>query len=249
MDRALAIEFSADMAFFRRGYTTTSTLSYTIPPKTVIAGLIAGMAGKRYNSYSEILESSRVAVVLLNRPRRLMVRQNLLFTTDSNYNNSEKRTRVIFQYLRFPKYRVYFYIPNDFYGELKKLLEKGESVYTPYLGTANCIASVKYLGEVAVHETEINGSTVSVSSIIPLNSAEPNPIDLKEIKGGFRIMKERIPASMDADRIVRRFVDVLFLEPAPETRDISYPYCFGVSSGKYWEVEGASGLRENVIFF
>ena len=249
MDKALAIEFSADMAFFRRGYTTTSTLSYTIPPKTVIAGLIAGMAGKRYNSYSEILESSRVAVVLLNRPRRLMVRQSLLFTTDSNYNNSEKRTHVIFQYLRFPKYRLYFYIPNDFYGELKELLEKGESIYTPYLGTANCIASVKYLGEVAVHETEIGGGSVSVSSIIPLNSAEPNPIDLKEIKGCFRIMKERIPASMDADRIVGRFIDVIFLEPAPETRGVSYPYCFRVSSGKYWEVEGASGLRENVIFF
>ncbi len=249
MDRALAIEFSADMAFFRRGYTTTSTLSYTIPPKTVIAGLIAGMAGKCYNSYSEILESSRVAVVLLSRPRRLMIKQSLLSTKDLNYNNSEERTHVIFQYLRFPKYRLYFYVLNDFYGELKKLLENGESIYTPYLGAANCIASVKYLGEVAVHETETEGGIVSVSSVVPMDSTEPNPIDLKEIKGGFRIMKERIPASMDADRIVRRFIDVLFLEPAPETRDVSYPYHFNISSGKYWEVEGASGLRENVIFF
>ena len=47
----IVFDIWGDYAYFRRGYTTTSTLTYPFPSRTTIAGFIAGILGYPRNSY------------------------------------------------------------------------------------------------------------------------------------------------------------------------------------------------------
>lgn len=44
-EKVLIFDIKGPMAHFRKFYTNSSSLSYLVPPKTVVAGLIAGLLG------------------------------------------------------------------------------------------------------------------------------------------------------------------------------------------------------------
>ena len=251
MDKAIGFELFADMAFFRRGYTTTSTLTYSFPPKTVLAGLMAGILGKR-DGYRESFNASRIAVVITSPLRKLLLKQNMLYIKGEeikSYNNSERRLQVPIQYILHPRYRVYFHADRDLYGQLKLMLENRNSLYTPYLGVANCIANITYLGEFTVSEKKVNETPAMIDSIIPLDVVPLTSIDFFTANVELRVVRERVPVSMDDSRVVSRYSDMIFLEPGPGGNGNDHSPRLVMTSGSYWEVMSSSGVKENVEFF
>ena len=253
-ERALAIELSANMATFRRGYTTTSTLTYIAPPKTTLEGLFAGIVGKDFDTYHALLENAKIAILIMAPIRSIMITQNMLFgksgQENTDINTYPKRTQVKFQYLMSPRYRLYFYDSSPFYEELKTMLENGESYYTPYLGAANCIATVRYLGEASVSEM-IADKPVDIHSVLPLDVMPVNSVDMDSaFQKRLRIIREDSPAAMNDERIVQHYSPLLIPQPPPGWKD-PYPVPVKISSGKYWKVSlGHPRLvEENVLFF
>lgn len=252
MDKVIGFELSADMAFFRRGYTTTSTLTYSFPPKTVISGLLAGVLGKQESEYREVFNTSSIALVIASPLRKLFMKQNLLYTKGSPgeaYYRSEKRLQVPFHYILHPRYRIYFYAEGDIYDQLKYMLENRYTVYTPYLGVANCLANITYLGEFGVSEKEVNGSSISIDSIIPLDVLPISSIDFNAGNNELRLVRERVPISMDNSRVVLKYSDIIFVEPLLGENGVIHLSKLTLTKGKYWQVSCSSGVKENVIFF
>lgn len=254
MEKALAIELSANMAIFRRGYTTTSTLTYIVPPKTTVEGLLAAMVGKDFDTYYEMLNDSRIAIVVTAPIRTVMITQNLLFGKSGqetvDINTLPRRTQVTFQYLMAPRYRIYFYDSGPFYDELKNMLKNGSSYYTPYLGSAHCIAAVRYLGEASVSEMSPDGH-VDIHSILPLDIASASSLDLDTaFRQGLRVIREDSSSAMNNERVVQHYSPLLIAQPPPG-RNASYPVPIRISSGRYWKVSTVSPvlMDENVIFF
>lgn len=267
MDKVLAFDLSADMAFFRRGYTTTSPLTYSFPPKTVISGFLAAVLGKKNSRYRGVFNRSSVAIVISSPLRKQFIVQNLLYLKGSDdYNRTERRLQAPFHYIMHPRYRVYFYLEGYYYEQLKQMLENGESVYTPYLGVANCIADITYHGEYEVSEREVSNGSAEIASVIPLDTVPIGSIDFSAGESGLRLIREKIPVSMDESRVVLKYSDIIFAEPVavPEGKEPKvahssigsspdnggfYQSRLKLTSGKYWEVRSKSGAVENVIFF
>ena len=254
MEKALAIELSANMATFRRGYTTTSTLTYITPPKTTIEGLLAAVVGKDFDTYYNLLTDAKIAILVVAPIRSLMMTQNLLFGKSGqenvDINTFHRRTQVTFQYLMSPRYRIYFYDSSPFYAELKTMLGNGESYYTPYLGSAHCIATIKYLGEASVSEM-LADKPVDIYSILPLDVTSVNSIDLDSaFQQGLRIIREDPSAAMNNERVVQPYSPLLIAQPPPG-RNATYPVPIKISSGTYWRVSLGypEPMEENVVFF
>ena len=75
-------DLTGAFAMFRKFYTNSSSLSYPFPPRTTIAGLIAGLLGYERDSYSEDLGLMRcdIAVSVRVPVRRVMQTINYVMT-------------------------------------------------------------------------------------------------------------------------------------------------------------------------
>jgi len=80
------------MAHFRRFYSNSSALTYTIPPRTTICGIVAGLMGYERDSYYEdfSLENCNITVSLNSRVKKTMQKMNLLMIKGLNDLNGSK---------------------------------------------------------------------------------------------------------------------------------------------------------------
>jgi CRISPR-associated protein Cas5h len=78
----IIFDLAGAYGMFRKFYTNSSSLSYPFPPRTTIAGLIAGIMGYERDSYAEELglDRCRIAVSVRVPVRRTMQRVNYVMT-------------------------------------------------------------------------------------------------------------------------------------------------------------------------
>ena len=59
-EKLLAFDIWGEYGYFRRGYTTTSTVSYPFPSRTTIAGLVSSILGLERDSYYDIFSKENI---------------------------------------------------------------------------------------------------------------------------------------------------------------------------------------------
>ncbi len=158
-------DISGRYAHFRKFYTNSSSLSYLVPPRTVIAGLIAGLLGlpsERFTNneketYYEKFNSENflIAVSLKTQIRKMMQTVNYCFTKTQNKEISfSKHSQIPLEILTAQnekelRYRVYFsFIQNEDKSKFEKgieLIKNNRFIYPPYLGLSEFLASVNYI--------------------------------------------------------------------------------------------------------
>lgn len=212
-DKFLVFDVWADYAHFKKYYTTSSPLTFSIPPRTALIGLISGIIGLGKEDYLEIMkkDKAKIAVCIINPVKKIRVTQNLINTKDGYWipvkkPRHEPRTQIRFEYLKEPKFRVYFSHANqDIHILLKQNLENHKSVYTPYLGITECIADFEFVIECSVDE-KLNGSEFTdICTILPVSLL--HKINLQP---GDKYFKERIPTEMLPGRVVTEYKEVLY---------------------------------------
>lgn len=74
-------------AHFRKFYTNSSSLSYSVPPRTTIEGIIAALLGYERDSYYDLLDVDKlnVAVRKIGESRKVMQSLNYI-KADSQEN-------------------------------------------------------------------------------------------------------------------------------------------------------------------
>ncbi len=209
--KALVFDIFSTYAHFRKNYTTTSPLSFSIPPFSALRGIIAAILGLKSNEYPELLSPSnlKIGVSILNPISKIRIMTNYINTTNTvvplKKGSEQPRIQVRIEYIKNPRYRIYFTASDEsLYERLKSHLKNHYMVYTPYLGIANCIANYHFIGEFSYTEKKINGDT-ELHSVIPKSI-----IKTIKIIPGARYLLERVPYYLDSSRKPENFVDVLF---------------------------------------
>ena len=157
MDKILVFDVWGEYAHFRKYYTTTSPLSFSIPPRTAISGLIGAILGLPKDEYLKYFskQQAQIAVRILNPIKKVRLAENLINTKDDYFIPIKKgahspRTQIRFEFVKDAKYRIYLYHtdPNIF-NKAKSMLLHHKCVYTPCLGITEHIANFEFIGRFA----------------------------------------------------------------------------------------------------
>jgi CRISPR-associated protein Cas5h len=239
----LAMDVWSDYACFRRGYSTTSPLTYPFPPRTTISGLLGCIMGMDWNEYYSKIEhvfsrdNSLFSIQLLNPVQKIRINQNLIDTKTVSYSAVLKfqkpleyiRTQIPFEYLKDPKYRIFVWLRDETsFNRLREMIRSHKSVYTPYLGLSGLIANFKYVDVFEAEKMEAKDKTPIVSVV----KAEYK-IEVEEGKEYLRI---RVPSTMKSDRSLSGTVDLIYEKNGKPII---------ITSGEYYSLKGYG----NIVLF
>lgn len=229
MEKILAFDIWGEYGHFRKIYTTTSPLTYSVPTRTSLTGLIGAIAGLEKENYLSLSSKKQEKIAIgLNKPvKKVRISENLI-KTESDFkkmNEINNRTQIRFEFLKDPSFRIYFtHSEEDLYQKLKRLLSEHKCIYTPCLGLSEHIASFSFVGEFE-SETIITGEKTDIRTVIP--EAKLNEIVFKD---GLEYISEKQPIEMDEDRCVLEYDNVIFERRARPISASVKEYC-KVSNG------------------
>jgi len=222
VDEVLGIEVWGDYGHFRKNFTTSSPLTYGVPPRTAVSGLLGAIKGlprRGENNYHEVFseENSKIAIVPKPGPDtgKQRLNLNLLKLDDGETKKLLKigeapseiiRSQVPFEVIRKPRYRVYFSVADDLMDEFEELLSSGKSVYTPCLGISEYLADYKFLGR---FELEESSGEAEVDSVL---NKEKYQIEFETEEEKTKYIVENTSLFMNQERVGQRFAQVIYRE-------------------------------------
>lgn len=225
--KLLAFDIWGDYAYFRRGFTSTSTITYPFPSRTTIAGLISGIIGLEKDSYYDLFgeHNSKLGLRILNPLKKINLNLNYVNTKEgfllSDIKNNP-RVQVPAEFLKDVKYRIYVSLDNNsLMEELYSNLREHKSVYTPCLGISECIANFRLAYDEMFELNSIEGSDVEINSILLKNSSDIL------IEPGKKYGVVKSPGFMDSDRVVSKFLEYYYEENGNSIK---------IKSGKYYSI-------------
>lgn len=233
-NRVVAFDIWGDYAHFRNIYTTSSPLSYSFPPRTTLAGLVGAIAGinKEECFRDFVRDKASISCRILSPIKKVRIGENLIDTKSAiKMHFIKNRTQIRFEFIKDPKYRVYFsHSDEKLYGKVKALLENHQSVYTPCLGLSELICDFSYVGEFCISQN-------SLDDFIPIDSVVPNRYLRKppDFELGKEYFSESVPLEMGDGREVTDYGEVLFERRGEKIR---------VNVTNFWEVEN----NERILF-
>jgi CRISPR-associated protein Cas5h len=205
--KIIVFDLWGDYAHFRVPYTTSSPLTFPIPTKTALYGLIGAILGYDKNEYLKKFNGDkwRFAVYLKKPIKKIYIPINFINTKEAKLfarmpRDKSCRTQINMEFLKEPNYRIFVNSENeDELNNLKELLKNHKSNYTVYLGISECIANFKFIGDYNDNDevTNIN-DYMEISSIIPTSQINDGKIDFTF--NDLKILKVHIPTEMKPDR-------------------------------------------------
>ena len=210
--KLLAFDIWGDYAYFRRGYTSTSTITFPFPSRTTISGLIAGILGLEKDSYHDIFneENSKLGLRIINPIKKININLNYINTKEGfllSDIKSNPRVRVQTEFLKDVKYRIYVSLnDNNLMEELYSNLNEHKSIFTPCLGISECIADFSLVYEELFDLNSINEDNVDINSVVLKSTGDL----LVEPGKKYGIVKS--PGFMNSERIVSKFLEYYYEE-------------------------------------
>lgn len=215
--KILSFYLRGKMAHFRKFYSNSSALSYFIPPRTTIVGIVAGLLGYERDSYYEkfSLDRCHIAIASCEPIKKNMQKMNYLMIESLNdlngsqeYHSQTPVELVIPQDIRkgYVNYKVWFHHEDEkIMTSLETLLKNNDPCYTSLgscmsLGSAFNLGWIQYDG-VFVAQAVINTSEQEILSAIPVDI-------IKELKissfgsNKYKIIKEELPLEFDVNRCI-----------------------------------------------
>lgn len=209
----LIFDLYADFGHFRKIYSTSSPLTYSIIPPTAFYGMIGAIVGleKEGNTYLKYVNHHTVkfAVQLLHPVKKIRMGLNHINTKGNVWIPKQRRegarTQIRTEFLRFPKYRCYVHIEDStLFDKLIDYVTYGKNVYTVSMGLSECLANVEFVS-IGEFQQKKDGQAIEVVTAVP-----ERKLKKLEIEFGKEYLKERLPICIDHERIVNLYDEVLF---------------------------------------
>ncbi|MDD2245190.1 MAG: type I-B CRISPR-associated protein Cas5b [Dysgonamonadaceae bacterium] len=242
----LIFDIKSEYGHFRKYNTTTSPLTYSIPTRTSIIGILGAILGMereicdgQYPEGAEPVqeffskEKAGIAVQIINPVKKENIGINLINTKSSFYDLTRAgHTQVNFELLKNPHYRIYLSMDN--HNKFEELLERIKCKrhhFTPYLGLAQFTAQIDFVKRtkacVRISENEYTEiiTAVNMSKLL----GEP-PVEFQ--KESF-YSANNMPIEMNRDREVLEYSEVLIEKNGK-------PMCVRVS--EYLSIDGTGNI-------
>lgn len=210
MPKLLIFDIWGEYAHFKKPYTTTSPLTYSIPSRTSITGIIGAILGieKNLNNTTLNYSNCNIGIRLMNPVKKVLVNQNLINTKDAKMMARMKpkggRTQIRFEKLKDVKYRIYIEIfDNASYKKLKEHLINHNPVFSLCLGLTEHIANFGFVGE---YEYVEKAGNLLIDSAVCLENIEKHNIEFEDGKEYFA---DTYALEMKEDREVLKYGEVL----------------------------------------
>ncbi|WP_018621541.1 CRISPR-associated protein Cas5 [Spirosoma luteum] len=237
----LQIDVGGKLAHFRKYYANNTAMSFSIPPRTTLMGMLAGMLGRPRDSYYDELASERIRIgVRVMQPiKKTFHRLNLLkIVGKGDFDGSNGRIQTPFEIVSglsisrgLVVYRIYVAAHeggNETFQALKQALLKREFQYALTFGTANFTASL--LSATLITDAKLVDSNgwVLVHSAMPSDAVEQLDFDRQRTEDTLQsIEEELLPGDFvgNFDRELRRMDRVLFSTTASGVKvKLNKPY-------------------------
>lgn len=208
----ISFDISGKIAHFRKYYTNNTALSFSIPPRTTIMGMLAAICGLPKETYYELFSSENIdiGISLLSRTKKTIHRLNLMKVLGPNdFRGSKGRIQTPFEIVTGENitdsiitYRIFLHplnIEGENYARLKKLIATKGNSFALTLGAASFNASLSNYKEYeatmrkALNEFEYFNSAVNSEDVLEIEL-------LKEDNGHIGIIEEELmPADFVAN--------------------------------------------------
>lgn len=223
LNKVLVFDVSSEYAHFRKFNTTSSPLTYNLPPRPAVAGLLGAILGVERETSPDVYshgvipvnelfhpERCAVAVQILNKIKKTQMAFNLLMTTkqNSSFFNIKNRTQVEYELLKDVKFRIYLHHTDEnIMNELIERIQNKRHHFTPYLGLAQLTANVTFAGLHSCVKKSNDGKFVKIHSALNLEKADAdNPVKFNE-KGFYSV--DTFPDVMLRNREVTKYSEIL----------------------------------------
>lgn len=200
---------SGRFAHFLRAEASASALSYPVPPRTIILGIMGAVLGLSKDEPQVVLEPANIAIsgrLPKTHWHRAKFRKDppatlpyiVRKTQKSDRNTApEKATLIRQEWLFNPIYTVWVSIPEPYHAKLESRLRERRWHFTPSLGLSEMIADIEYLGS---HECSLlPEGTCDIQSVF---QKESGVLDIEQIfERELSIHLLQMPRTVTADRI------------------------------------------------
>jgi CRISPR-associated protein Cas5h len=221
----ISLDIGGKFAHFRKYYANNTALSYTIPPRTTIMGMLAALLGRERDSYYEEISSEhlRIGIRIMTPLKKSFHRLNLLSIKSSDdFSGKGGRIQTPFEVVTgynistdWVIYRL-FLSPTDtgkaVFKELADILTQRKQHYALTLGTANFSASILQVQDYKQIQSTQSDNFVPIHSAVVSDSIEQLNFE-KYSEGGYNFLEEEMmPADFVANhnREVRKMVRMLY---------------------------------------
>lgn len=250
MDKEVLIfEIFSEYGHFRKFNTTTSPLTFSIPPRTALVGLIGAILGvereigdSKYppgvTPVNELLskENCDIAVQIINPIVKVNIAFNLVNTKNSFYNLTKAgRTQIAYELLKNPRYRIYFACGDkNIFDELERRLRQKCFHFNPYFGLSQFTSNVdesRVDRKTAFYRKNDKNELIEIVTAINMSKIEAEkPIKFEQ--NAFYSLNN-MPVVMTRCREVMEYSDIL-IEKTGKPIKVKVP--------DYYEVDGYGNI-------
>lgn len=155
----ICFQLSGRFAHFLWAEASKNALSYPIPPRTVILGILGAILGLPKDNPQIALKPTNIAIsgkipkthwhrIKLRKDPPSLLPHIIKKTQKADKNTApEKATLILQEWLFNPNYIVWVSIPEPYHSELKNRLTARQWHFIPSLGLSEMLANVEYIGQ------------------------------------------------------------------------------------------------------
>jgi CRISPR-associated protein Cas5h len=218
----LIFDIKGEYGHFRKYNTTTSPLTYSIPTRTSIVGILGAILGMEREScdgqfpegsvpvqefFSK--EKTEIAIQVINPVKKENIGFNLINTKNSFYDLTRAgHTQVNFELLKNPHYRIFLSMNNhDKFEELYERIKCKNHHFTPYLGLAQFTAQVDFVMRAKACEEISDNTYIEIITAVNMSKLRGEPP--VEFQREAFYSANNMPIEMNRDREVLEYSEVL----------------------------------------
>jgi CRISPR-associated protein Cas5h len=205
----ICFEYKAKYGHFLRAEANANGITYPVPPRTALLGLIAAILGLPKDALAGELASAHLAIEG-RLPHRFWHKTNVrkdppsplswrIKAADKGSASEQRNFRFPQEWLWLPCYRVWAALPETHHEHLVGRLRDRRWHFTPCMGLSEMLADLEFKSEGDAHPLPMDSHLVN--SVAPQDSGR---IDTSRAANeGLTLQSLRMPAAVTEDRVFR----------------------------------------------
>lgn len=203
----VCFDYKAKYGHFLRAEANANGVTYPVPPRTALLGLMAAVLGLPKDVLARELAGSHIALagavphafwhktnVRKDPPSPLSWR---IKATDKGSSSEQRNFRFPQEWLWQPCYRVWAALPDAYHSDFISRLRDRRWHFTPCMGLSEMLADLEF-----VHEGDADSVPLDshlVASVVPKDSGRVDTS--RAADAGLTLQSLRMPATVTEDRV------------------------------------------------